>query len=200
MVSWATIGYQMGHDSIVRAYRESRRTFENEIINITAQLDQSQEASTSANVERDEDRAFSEHLIDVAWEAEESLKTLREAFILVVYHFWENQARIHLRLEGYSQEVAFTKARERADFVVDEAGINRLRMIVNCIKHGGRKSLYEAAPDLFDKDLINAAAEDPDYRIALRLQDKDIDAAFAAVRSSGPKSKEMHEPIQELEL
>ncbi|MCA2380034.1 hypothetical protein ATU3C_25165 [Agrobacterium genomosp. 3 str. RTP8] len=80
--------------------------------------------------------------------------------------------------------MAFAKARKSADFEVDEAGIDRLRMIVNCIKHAGRKNLYDAAPDLFDQDLINA----------------DVDAAFAAVRSSGPKSPGANEAIQELEL
>ncbi len=202
MVTWATIGFQMGFRSIERAYQESRRTFEREKETVKVQMDEIQ-ASIAAASNDDEERDYVDHLIDLDWEAEQSLKTLREAFAMMIYHFWENQCRTNLGGKTFKEWGGFAKARPEYQF--DEAGLDRLRMIVNCVKHGDAKQgkrprLLDIAPELFDASLLQTATEEDDFRIALRLRDEDVTAAFAVVRASGPRSEYSDEGIDEVEL
>ncbi|TAV74727.1 hypothetical protein [Rhizobium leguminosarum] len=202
MVTWATIGFQMGFRSIERAYQESRKTFEREKETVIRQMDEIH-ASIAAASNDDDERDHVDHLIDLDWEAEQSLKTLREAFVMMIYHFWENQCRTSLGGKTYKEWIDIAKARPEYQF--DEAGLDRLRMIVNCVKHGDAKQrnrprLLDASPELFDASLVQTATEEDDFRIALRLRDEDVTAAFAVVRASGPRSEYSAEGIDEVEL
>ncbi|MCQ1839073.1 hypothetical protein [Neorhizobium galegae] len=190
MVTWATIGFQMGVRSIERAYQESRKTFEREKETVKLRMDEIQ-ASTAAASDGDDERDYVDHLIDLDWEAERSLKTLREAFVMMIYHFWEIQCRTSLGGKTFKEWIGYAK--DRPEYQFDEDGLNRLRMIVNCVKHGDAKQgnrprLLDVAPELFDASLVQTAIEDDDFRIALRLRDEDVTAAFAVVKASGPRS------------
>ncbi len=93
LASWATIGFDIGHRSIVRAFDESRKTFEREAASITLEMEAHLARATDGAQDEDEDRAYEEHIAENAWEAEQSLKVIREAFVVAIYHFWENQFR-----------------------------------------------------------------------------------------------------------
>lgn len=175
-MDWIRYGYMLGVNSIERAYRQSIKAFE---------------ADT---------RQYADHLGDTAFEAEQSIKAVREAFALVLYHFWEQQACFHLNVKHYKQDDIFANA--SASFKVDEVGIDRLRLIANVLKHGNN-ALFKREPGLFDQDLIPQKPEPeleteieselgPEpfhYRNAFRLTAAELDAAFLAVKCSGPSGE-----------
>ncbi|TCU17897.1 hypothetical protein [Rhizobium sullae] len=142
----------------------------------------------SANqLDSEDDYAYAEHIGEAVVEAEKGIQAVREAFMLVLYHFWEHQACINLDIKVYKQDDVFEAAdRKGPQFRVEKPGINRLRLIANCVKLGSAP-LYTATPELFDEELIRVSLEFPDCRVALRLRDADVDFAFDAVRNSGPR-------------
>ncbi|MBY3389214.1 hypothetical protein [Rhizobium laguerreae] len=202
MLNWATIGFQMGFRSIERAYQESRKTFEREKETVRLRMDEFR-ASSAAATDDDDDCDYADHLVDLDWEAEQSLRTLREAFVTMIYHFWENQCRTNLGGKEFKKWIGYAK--DRPEYQFDEAGLTRLRMIVNCVKHGdakqgNRPTLHQVAPELFDAALVHTATEEDDFRIALRLRDEDVTAAFAAVKASGHQSDYTGEGPEEFVL
>lgn len=189
MVALATMGYQIGFRGIERAYRESRRTFEHEITGWRARYAE-YEADRAAAPEPEHgwNLDYGEYVGDQIYEAEQSLGLVREAFAIILYHFWEKEIRAHLRIKSLSPKTVADAAAKDGRFSLDFMGLERLRAIVNCIKHGGGRDLYDLDNAMFDPDWIPKEGNGPEWHYALRLKDSDLEAALAAVRSSGPRS------------
>jgi hypothetical protein len=181
-MNWIRYGYMLGVNSIERAYCQSIKAFEAERDGSEASWRQLREEA-DFDTDDDDTRRYADHLGDTALEAEQSIKAVREAFALILYHFWEQQACFHLNVTHYKQDDVYAKA--SASFKVDEGGIDRLRLIANVLKHGN-SALFKQEPGLFDQDLIPQKPEPYHYRNAFRLTSSELDAAFLAVRNSGP--------------
>ncbi len=205
MASWATIGFGIGMRSIERAYGESRKAFEGEISTWEARW-QEHLNSVQANAEVVDDEHegdpfdFGEHVGDMIVDAEESLRLIREAFAMTLYHFWEKTACQLLHVTRYVQDKIFTLADADPRLTVDKAAVNRLRLLVNCIKHDAGADLYAEDPALFDSSLIPELTANHGWYAALKLRDEDLKAAFVAVWASGPKSPPSSQVIEEVEL
>lgn len=196
-MNWIRYGYMIGVNSIERAYCQSIKAFEAERDGSEASWRQLREEA-DFDADDDETRQCAGHLGDIAFEAEQSIQAVREAFALVLYHYWEQQACFHLNMKHYKQDDIFAKV--SASFKVDKVGIDRLRLIANVLKHGN-DALFKREPGLFDKSLIPQKPETESeigaelgpepfhYRYAFRLTAEELDAAFFAVKSSGPSGE-----------
>jgi len=192
-MNWVRFSYLNGVSSIERAYRESIRAFEAEGTKSEERW-QRMRAEPDFDADDEETRHHAEHLGDIALQSEQSIKAAREAFALILYHYWEQQACFHLNIEWYKQTKVFDKASDF--FKIDKVGIDRLRQIVNVLKHGSYE-LVGNEPELFDPSLIpqnppNESEVGPEafhYRSAFRLSAADLDAAFVAVKASGPSGE-----------
>lgn len=207
MASWATIGFGIGMRSIERAYGESRKAFEGEIAAWEARWQAHLalvQAKAATGVVEDEDEGdpfdYGEHVGEMIFDAEEGLRLIREAFAMTLYHFWEKTACRLLRVTRYVQDKIFLLADGDPRLTVDKAGVNRLRLIANCIKHDTGDDLYAEEPALFDPSLIPEPTAKYGWYSALKLRDEDLKAAFAAVWASGPKSPPSSHAIEEVEL
>lgn len=191
MASLATISYQIGFRGIERAYRESRRTFENEIADWTARYVEYEvdRAATGAEHEDVWNPDYGAYVGDQIFEAERSLGLVREAFAIILYHFWEKEARSLLGIEDLRPTTVREAVLRDGRFTLDGPGLARLRAIVNCVKHGGGEELHALDPGMFDPDWIPKEPKAAGWHYALRLKDSDLDAAFVAVRSSGPRTR-----------
>jgi hypothetical protein len=187
-----TIGFQIGFRSIERAYRESRRAFENEIADWNARWAEYEADVRAGRIDKAEAEAsgfdYGEYVGENILEAEQGLRLIREAFALVLYHFWEREACSLLNVKRYEQTAVFEAARSDPQFQLDELGLDRLRLIVNCIKHDNGFALHAQAAELFDPQYVPANRESSGWHTALTLRDTDLDTAFAAVKASGPRS------------
>lgn len=117
---------------------------------------------------------------------------------MTLYHFWEKQmAEILGVTSHYFHDL---KAGAAADhrFQIDEPGLNRLRLIANCVKHAGGRDLYALDPALFEPTLIPRRASKTGWHDALRLRDQDVEAAIVSVRASGPRSAPSTEMVEEV--
>jgi hypothetical protein len=192
-MNWVRLSYLNGVSSIERAYRESIRAFEAEGTK-SEQRWQRMRAEPDFDADNEETRHHAEHLGEIAIQSEQSIKAVREAFALILYHYWEQQACFHLNIKQYNQDEVFEKA--SSSFEMDKVGIDRLRLIANVLKHGN-PALFKREPELFDATLIPRKAESEDelgpepfhYRTALRLSAADLDAGFVAVKASGPSGE-----------
>lgn len=207
MASWATIGFGIGMRSIERAYGESRKAFEGEIADWEARWQEhltSGHTNAEGGLVDDEDGGdpfdYGEHVGEMIFDAEEGLRLIREAFAMTLYHFWEKTACRLLGVTWYAQDKIFTLADADPRLTVDKSGLNRLRLIVNCIKHDTGLDLYADDPALFDLGLIPEPTAKYGWSSALKLRDQDLNAAFAAVWASGPKSPPTCHAIEEVEL
>lgn len=203
MASWATIGFGIGMRSIERAYGESRKAFDDEIMLWEARWQEHQSTSLSS-VEQDDDDGdpfdFGEHVGEMIFDAEEGLRLIREAFAITLYHFWEKTACQLLGVTRYVQDKIFDLADADPRLTVDKGSLNRLRLIVNCIKHDNGGELFAELPAVFDARFIPDPTTKYGWYSALRLRDEDLANALAAVWASGPKSPPSSHAIEEVEL
>jgi hypothetical protein len=204
MQSWGNIFYELGLRSIESAYRESRKSFDAELADWDGRWKEhlaAVAAGTEVTVHEDESGVFSDYgdyVGDMIYVAEGGLGLVREAFALVCYHYWEKQARALLTIKDYEQKKAFAAALKDSRFSVDEAGINELRLIANCIKHDVGRELFQLRPNLFEPSLMPNGNEKLGWHDALKLTDADIERALAAARSSGPKAKSPAAPVEDV--
>lgn len=195
-MNWVRLSYLNGVSSIERAYRESIRAFEAEGAK-SEQRWQRMLSELDFDADDDATRHHAEQLGEIALQSQQSIKAVREAFAVILYHHWEVQACTHLNLEEYRYKEVYKKAAEKSPyFSIDQDGIERLRLIVNTIKHGAGV-LIKTAPELFDTSLIpqnppNETEVGPEsfhYRNAFRLPAEELDAAFTAIKASGPSGE-----------
>ncbi|KAA3509202.1 hypothetical protein [Agrobacterium rosae] len=192
-MNWVRFSYLNAVRSIERAYRESIKAFEAEGAT-SEQRWQRLRSEPNFDADDEETRYQAEHLGEIALQSEQSIKAVREAFALILYHYWEHQACFHLSIMRYNQDKVFDRASDF--FKIDKVGIDRLRQIVNVLKHGNVE-LVGNEPELFDPSLIpqnppNVCEVGPEafhYRSAFRLSAADLDAAFVAIKASGPSGE-----------
>lgn len=194
MQTWALVSYRMGVDAIERSYSASKRAFEGDLKDVNdrwkAHIDHTKRRTAEeTEEEKYNDEGYGEHLAEIAAESEEQLSLAREAFCLILYHYWEKKAiRFFKGIKPYNQDRIFAAADADPDFEIDKIGLNRLRLITNCIKHDNGKKLFQDAPELFDRSYIHDTDSASGWGNALSLRDCDIEQAFKAVRSSSPRS------------
>lgn len=198
MATMATISYNMGLEAIVRAYRASQATFK-------AQHDAAgrrfAEYEAKATPEEVLDSDFGELMGEEIYEAEASIRLVREAFAMTLYHFWEKQAAEVLGLTSHLFRDLKAAAAADPRFGIDVPGLNRLRLIANCVKHAGGSELFSLDPTLFDPALIPKTATSRNgWHDALRLRDQDVESAILAVRASGPRSAPSTDLVEEVTL
>lgn len=127
---------------------------------------------------------YAEHLIDLNFQAEESLRLLREAFAIILHHYWEKEVVKWWGGDRYSYKDAY-KWLKRNSFPIDEPGLEKLREAANTIKHNSDR-LHGIHADMFDAGEITRGGADPDWHGALRLEDNHMDEFFTTLRASGP--------------
>lgn len=182
------MGFQLGLRTIEQAYRSSKDAFERNLAGTEAEWRRM--AGVPSEQETDDVAYYRDHLIDEAFDAEQGLRLMREAFALAVYHYWEKEMCLHLGIRGKDaknhaniMEVVVKDGRIEPD----RAGLERLRLIANTIKHGLGQPLYAEAPYLFVDEGRQLETDDRHgWHAFLRLRDEDVRAGFAAVRASGP--------------
>jgi len=189
MASWASIGYSMGLQSIEAAYRSSSAAFEHELANINKKWDKiiSVHRANPADTDNDYDYQYSDYISELAFDAETGCRLIREAFALTLYHYWEKEtiSLLSLRKGDHNKVVNAIKSKGWRD--LDEAGMYRLWMIANTIKHSKGGGLYALDPTIFSEEAKQLDPEDySGWHRYLRLKDEDVKAAIHAVRVSGP--------------
>lgn len=191
MSVWSNISgwlFESGLREIERAYRASRTEFDSEMKDAAERYAKLEAEGNVDAYSEDEITGqryyYAEHLIDHNFRAEESLRLLREAFAIILHHYWEKEVVKWQRTKRYKYTAAY-KWLGRNGFPIDEPGLEKLRETANTIKHNvGR--IYDIHPEMFDADEIARSGGDPDWHAALRLEDEHIDGFFLALRQSGP--------------
>ncbi len=180
--------FESGLREIERAYKASRTEFDSDVKH-AAERYAKLEAEGKVD-EYSEDEAtgqryyYADHLIDLNHQAEESLRLLREAFALVLHHYWEKEVIKWQQSKRYAYDKAYPWLTRNA-FPIDEPGLEKLRETANTIKHNvGR--LHAIDPTMFDAGDLARDGSDPDWHGALRLEDDHMDGFFATLRASGP--------------
>lgn len=196
-MNWTTLGFSLGIDSIERAYETAKKAFEDQSAFWGDQVDQHRRAIGADFDEGDcpgDAQGYDDYLINLACEAENGLALLREAFALMLYHFWEKKACELFGAENYVQKTIFDKAkyartgdRKTYDIDIDEAGIERLRFIAKTIKHNDGQELFKMDPSLFkDVGLIEDRKSWRGWHTCLQLKHEDILRGISAIRTSRP--------------
>lgn len=180
--------FDSGLMEIERAYRASRVAFDDEMKDAAERYAKLEAEGKVDDYNEDEATGqryyFAEHLIDLNHQAEESLRLLREAFAIILHHYWEKEVVKWQQSKRYDYNKAYSWLTRNA-FPIDKPGLERLRETANTIKHNVKR-LYDLDPTMFDAGEIARAGGDPDYHDALRLEDNHIEAFFATLRASGP--------------
>lgn len=160
------------------------------------------DAGTAQWEEYDEEtgagRHYGEEFGERRLEAEAAILLVRKAFVIVIYHLWERGARRWApqarRKPNHADLVA---ALTEALIVIDKAGLEELRLLVNCLKHNSEdaRKLYVLRGNLFesdfDPDSIHPATGKPftniDWAEKVVLTDDNVEHYFRVVQNSGPK-------------
>lgn len=180
--------FESGLLEIERAYKASRTEFDSDMKHAAeryAKLEAEGKVDEYSEDEATGQRYYhAEHLIDLNFQAEESLRLLREAFAIILHHYWEKEVVKWWGGERYNYKDAY-KWLKRNGFPIDEPGLEKLRETANTIKHNSER-LHGIHADMFDAGEIARSGSDPDWHGALRLEDKHMDEFFATLRKSGP--------------
>lgn len=176
--------YNYRLEQIVSAYRASRLSFEGNIKAINNDFERNRESALD-NPYADE---YEDHLIDQHAEAGEALRLVREAFALVLHHYWERSVLLWLNKSRYLSDKDSETLKD-SGYVVDPE-LDRLRLVANTIKHNSEK-LYISHPSMFDASIERWLEDDiePTYHNFLQLSDADMDAFIGALVKSGPNAK-----------
>lgn len=186
--------FKFGLREVERAYRASRKASDNEIdsINKAAKAHDVKVAAGQASwTEKDEEGQvvydLGEHLGEEIYDAEQVLSLVRNAFVITLHHFVEQQIGSKLPNKKYIQTAgfAFLKTFGRTP---KEVGLNELRLAANCPKHSGGSSavtLYRLRPDLFDAKMMADWQMPPSYE-TLKITDAHVDEFFEVVKESVP--------------
>jgi hypothetical protein len=131
-------------------------------------------------------------------DAEDTLLTIRKAFVVTTYHLWERGAqRWGKPAVPKPDHEMLIKALKAAAIVVDKQRLDELRLLVNCLKHNssGARKLRKLRPSLFaadfDPDAIHPVTGKPfsriDWEDRIILTDNDVETYLDVVLNSAPK-------------
>jgi len=180
--------FDSGMREIERAYRTSRVAFDQEMVDAADRYAKLQANGTVNDYVEDEatgERYYpAEHIIDLNFQAEESLRLLRNAFAIILHHYWEKEVVKWMDVKRYEYDKAYAWLK-RNHFPINEDGLERLRETANTIKHNSAR-LYALDPNMFDSGDIERGGTSPDYHDALRIEDEHIDEFLETLRASAP--------------
>jgi hypothetical protein len=192
--SFSVIGfeYENGLRVIKRTYEAASRNLDDQKIRCYGML----EAIRRGELSNDYDPANGEISPESEYEFEimnivESAQLLRQASLLMAYHFWEKQVLTWTggktkKMKGQSLHDSYVAYCQSQSFDVDVTGLKTLHLIANSIKHGQGNSewvsrLYEHDRSLF---IENAQSHKPlDY---LCISNDRVMGFFGALEKSGP--------------
>jgi hypothetical protein len=116
--------------------------------------------------------------------AEESLKALRKAYVLILYHHWERAIRAYTD-SGKSADHEKLVKRATAKGVPINARLDIVRDLANALKHGKGGSLQQSWPEVLT---LRARSHEPrDWYEAVQLEDAHVAEAFEIIAQSGPQ-------------
>ena len=98
--------------------------------------------------------------------ADETLRIVREAFLLSLHHYWEKQVRRWMKVKEYEQDKALTWLKAEG-LTPDKHNLDVLRMAANCIKHNN-KAFYNKYPKFFDATMMSGQTQIGMTRYVLR--------------------------------
>lgn len=187
--------YHYGLKTLRRAYEFSRIASDKEKAWIEAKAEKHQklvDKGEASWVEYDDEgnagHDYGEHLGELLYEEEQVLALLRQAFVISLHHFVEQQIGPQLPKKHYKQNLAIEWL-EKFGWQSKEKELNELRLTANCLKHSNDnpgKQLYDLRPDLFDGSKIKMGFEPGHHSLA--LTDEHLDYFFAAVGASVPSN------------
>ena len=116
------------------------------------------------------------------------VQSLRQAFVLMLYHFWEKQVQNWMKIAGTTghDHGRYIKFCRTLNLDLDEYELEKLRLLANLIKHGQGRSewgdqLWLLMPEIF---LNEGTSDDPlEYLV---LDADSLPLLFNAVLYSGP--------------
>lgn len=122
-------------------------------------------------------------------DALDAAQTLRKAFAITIYHFWERNA---LRWIGKSQidHKKLVKKVQQIGYPIDPE-IDNLRLLVNLLKHNNvtwGTQLYDARPDLFSS-LFTPSEKTVNWESRVILQEHHIVEFMNTIAQSGPHTE-----------
>lgn len=155
------------------------------------------EAVGGAPTNDDDYGSYAEDLGEQREDALEALRTLRQAFVFLIYHQWERLAQ-NWKPPGKSPNHEDLVNATKAEGVpIDEPGLEILRLLVNTLKHNSSKlgpDLYNRRPDFFkvgfDPNGTNSNTGMPYNNITwvdqIELNDDHIDEFLGIIMKSLP--------------
>ena len=179
--------FDRGLREIERAYTAARQEFESDQKYAGEKWDEF-EASGKDSIIKDpvsgQEFDYEMHLIDINEMAEDGLRMIREAFVLVAYHYWEKQVIGWSKISRYEYKKAYAWL-ERNNFPVQKDTLEVMRETANCIKHDAGR-LHDIEPNMFDAGEVSRFGSTPSWHDALRVEDQHMTEFFDALRKSGP--------------
>lgn len=191
--------FAIGYETIKVAYRATQEGLSQRKLNSQAivrerwRLPPGQEPSKEQAHDgwSDHDQ-FWEDVGAVEWDSENAVESIREAFVIALFHFWERSANGWCVVNSYDEEKTFAelKAIGRQP---DEGRLRVLRLLANCLKHGPSSKpagacnqLYSECPHLFLETPDTRSKQRPPSNEHLQISNELVDELFQAVRQSGP--------------
>lgn len=187
------------------AYRSACAPFDDELKQLEHDADVFQRRVDEGTVqwpEFDEEtglsRDYGEEFAERRQDAEDVLLLVRKAFVVAIYHLWERGAqRWVLQKNKRPRHKELVAVLTEAAIVIDEARLNELGVLANCLKHNSddARKLYGRRRDLFtedfDPDAILSGTGKPPRTIGwaehVVLTDESIESYLQTIQSSGPK-------------
>lgn len=187
------------------AFRAACAPFHQELVELeqeAADFQRKVDEGTAKWSEVDEETSFGrdygEEFGERRQEAGEALLLVRKAFVIVIYHLWERGARRWaLQKKKKPNHGDLIVALADANILIDNVGLDELRLLVNCLKHNSdnARKLFQLRRDLFaddfDPDAILPGTKKPlahiDWAEQVVLTDDNVEGYLRIVRNSGPK-------------
>ena len=182
-------------DEIKRAYKAAREASDRDRERIEREwqlLEAEVEAGRASLTDEDENGQVvydrGEHVGEIQSEIDRVLSIYREAFTIVLYHFWERQLMARMKVKRYPDDAAVFAFLKKSGIDPDEPELTALRLAANVAEHSEGTSadkLFKLRPDLFDDEAMMKWKEAPSHE-HLKITNDALDAFFEAVKRSGP--------------
>jgi hypothetical protein len=135
---------------------------------------------------------FMEEVGELEQEADSTAQTIRAAFLIGLFHFWERHSNRWVGRQAYNRRKVVAWLRNQG-CSPNDALLKDLELAANCAKHGPGKSanqLFARRPDLFQRPEVNhplVPFEPSDQ--SLKINSETLRVFFDAVEKSGPRIK-----------